>query len=267
METRTATRGSSDSEVPSLRSELLSARLTRLGPRPLAEVTTIVTQLCAALERMHARGTSHGQLAPARVLLDDRGGDIVELLPGEDRQSGTAPSESISDPLPPGGHYLSPEQLLGSGSEEGRADLWAVAVVAYEALTGAPPFAGKTVEQLIVATTEARFEPPYERQGLGTTGLDAWFARAFTRDPEKRFPDARELCAGFLRASEHSGPQAVLRRRESANAAPRRPLPARDGNRWWPLSLGLVLLALVLAAAWHGRRGDSPANDNPAAAP
>jgi len=98
-------------------------------------------------------------------------------------------------------HYMSPEQMLSSKHVDLRADLWAVAVLAYHALTGDVPFDGETFGAVAIAVTQAEFAPISAKYGVGSPELDAWFARALARDLNARFTSADELADTFARAA------------------------------------------------------------------
>jgi serine/threonine-protein kinase len=90
---------------------------------------------------------------------------------------------------------MSPEQGLGSVSKA--ADLYALAVVAYELLTGELPFEGPDfLEQKL----QKRFRPVSALKPDLPNGFDAFFARALEPDPTRRHADAAEFCRAFENA-------------------------------------------------------------------
>ncbi|HEV8240704.1 MAG TPA: ABC transporter substrate-binding protein [Thermoanaerobaculia bacterium] len=112
------------------------------GPRPLDEVLEIGIQLAEALDYSHARGVVHRDIKPENVMLTGGEGGLrvrvmdfgLALTAASDRLTQTG--GLIGTPA-----YLSPEQLAG-GEVDGRADVYAMAVVLYEALAGEAPFTG-----------------------------------------------------------------------------------------------------------------------------
>src|SRR5690606_5438203 len=72
--------------------------------------------------------------------------------------------------------YMSPEQALSGKDVDHRADLWALAVVAYHCLTGELPFQGETLGSLCVAIDHGSFAPPSAHDGVPER-FDGWFAR------------------------------------------------------------------------------------------
>jgi len=228
-----------------LEGEDLGVRLARLGRLPPGEVDEIVRQLACALSSVHARGIVHRDIKPANVFLcrsEPAGQDIfVKLL-----DFGIAKSQryKIDNATTDAGAvlgtpwYMSPEQLAGSKVQlDARADLWAVGVLVFEALTGRRPFSADTLGEQILLVHIG------ETPSLGEPALDAWFAKACARAPEDRFASASELTAQLSAAlrgavlappppAEPAKPFAdtVVQAASTVGGAPRavgRPRPAR----------------------------------------
>jgi serine/threonine protein kinase len=179
-----------------LEGEDLRHRIKQRGPLPVAEVVHIIAQAAKALGRAHQLGIVHRDIKPDNLfLLDADGEPFVKVLDfgiAKQAQSGilsvTLTGSMMGTPL-----YMSPEQLLSAKNVDLRADLWALGVVTYYALTGRTPFRGETLGALSVAVHEGLFELPSRiRSGL-PPALDAWMAKALQRDPEARFSSAKEL--------------------------------------------------------------------------
>lgn len=94
--------------------------------------------------------------------------------------------------------YQSPEQLLGQGAVDARSDLWSLAVIVFEALTGTPAFGGATLgERLVrICSGEPSAAPP---ELALPAGFDAWFQRGVSKLPGERFGSAREMSDAFAR--------------------------------------------------------------------
>jgi serine/threonine-protein kinase len=149
----------------------------------------------------HAHGIVHRDLKPANVFIA-RGGaaQVVKLLDfgiakeinkqlvqDDDTRSGTL----LGSPM-----HMSPEQTRG-GDVDARSDLWSLGVVAFRALTGTRPFIGKSLADVIAKICFDPIPAPSEvAPELGTT-FDAFFVRAFARDPAWRFQSAEELAQAF----------------------------------------------------------------------
>jgi serine/threonine-protein kinase len=91
-------------------------------------------------------------------------------------------------------YYMSPEQVEGKRAVDFRTDLWAMAVITSECMTGVRPFDGSTFGELLLNICARPIAPP-SSQGLMLPGFDAWFAKATNRDAEQRFASAQELAS------------------------------------------------------------------------
>ncbi len=191
-----------DSGVPFIVMELLEGesladRLTRVGVLTPRETSRIITEVCRALARAHDAGIVHRDLKPANLFLvanDDQEvtkvldfGIAKQQLPEQGLDSMTNSGSILGTPL-----YMSPEQIKGGKLVDGRSDLWSLAVVACECLTGKRPFSADSIGALtLVICTEPVPQP--STLGPVPPGFDAWFERAVMREPEQRFQTAREL--------------------------------------------------------------------------
>ncbi len=118
-------------------------------------------------------------------------------------------------------YYMSPEQVEGKKELDHRSDLWSLAVIACECVTGARPFDGETFGELLLNICARPIVPP-SRQGFYLAGFDEWFAKGTNRDPLLRFGSAQELAASLsdvvsgrakpvpLSAPQANGPDATL---------------------------------------------------------
>lgn len=176
----------------------LAAWLAQHAPLPLANVALIVAQVCKALARAHERGIVHRDIKPQNVFLSQvgEGEPFVKVL---DFGIAKAPAaQSLSGATKTGAlmgtpYYMSPEQTLGAKGIDHRTDLWAVGVVAFEAMTGRPPFVAETIGGLAVAICNGPIPRPSSVNPAILPAVDAWFLRACARDPAQRFQSAREL--------------------------------------------------------------------------
>ena len=176
--------------------DFLTLRL-RLG---LQDTVSITSQLLAALDFAHANGVVHRDVRPANIImllsgrlkLADFGIALIDTF--DLAQAGpTAGSPA----------YMSPEQHSGLEADR-RSDIFSCGVVLYELLTGSKPFEGpsETVREKICR------EPYRLASELNPKGspavLDAVIARALAKNPEERFPTARDF-AGALEAAFRDG--------------------------------------------------------------
>jgi len=158
-----------------------------------AERLDIVRKVAQALEHAHERGVLHRDIKPGNVLLARDGRvkvadfGIGKLLSGTGDLTRTG--QMIGSPA-----YMSPEQIRGD-KLDGRSDLFSLAVVLYELLTGKRPFPGDSITTLVYQILHTEPKDPRElRSDLPASTRDV-FARLLAKVPEQRPADA----AAFLR--------------------------------------------------------------------
>jgi eukaryotic-like serine/threonine-protein kinase len=261
-----------------LAGQTLERRLAMYGDMPPDEVLLLVAQIARALEYAHAESVVHRDLKPANIFLarDEDGGVLVKLLDfGIARVTRT---QRMPSPFSTGEGivfgtpgYMSPEQACGSRLD-GRVDLWALATVAYEALTGELPLRGTHTHELLRSLHLGEVVPIHERNPALPAGLAEFFRRAFDPRIANRFASASELASSFAQAI--ATPGAARERTEPMLSAPRGlrgdTLPmavespqtpkvlSRSPRRAWPrLAFGASVVALVTIVATHRNRTPS----------
>ena len=177
----------------------------RIAPRWAFRMGSILSD---ALRVAHEAGIIHRDIKPANVLLraPDGAPKIADF--GVARLSTsdlTSTGASLGSPA-----YMSPEQIRG-GAVDGRSDLFSLAVLLYEALTGRRPFTGDDLASLTYSIAHETPVPVSRRARNLPSGLDAFFERALAKHPEDRFPDG----AAFCQALEEAQRTYVVQRGES----------------------------------------------------
>jgi serine/threonine protein kinase/class 3 adenylate cyclase len=189
--------------------EDLDSKLRRMGPLPLPAAVDIVQQMARALSAAHAAGLVHRDLKPANIfLVHGDAGEMVKVLDfgiAAMRGDGAA-QEQPSARLLGTPAYMSPEQARGRTADH-RSDLWSAAVVAYVILTGETPFRSRSSTDLIAAICSDPIPPPSSKNPSLGRHVDAFFERAFTKDPHRRFQSATELASAFAALADASTPQ------------------------------------------------------------
>jgi serine/threonine protein kinase len=187
----------------------LAAEIAARGALDPVTVIAIVTQVAKALTKAHAAGLLHRDIKPDNIFLCQSESEddlFVKLLDFGIAKTHTVEGEAELDAQTKTGQvigtpfYMSPEQVTAQKVIDLRSDLWSLAVVAFEALTGQRPFDGPSFGALAVkiATTDA--PKPSATNATLPPSVDAWFAQACAREPAARFGSAREL-AEKLRAA------------------------------------------------------------------
>jgi len=178
------------------------AREIRLDP---LEVLDLVEQAAQGLDAAHRLGVVHRDIKPDNVFLSSSGGKhFVKLLDfGIAKQRASpAGAQTAQNAVFGTPAYMSPEQFLSTKDVDHRADLWALAVVTYEAFTGCPPFAGETFAALALAAAKGVFAKPSALVPALPCSVDAWFERALCVIEEGRFDSALEMSAALRTALE-----------------------------------------------------------------
>ncbi len=202
------------------------------GPVDPAEATRIASALCRFLDAAHGFRTSiegrefwslvHGDLKPRNIRLSESG--EIKVL-----DFGIAKALSLSRKVTRNDFgsmpYLSPERLE-STEVDARADLWALGVILFELLSGAPPFHAADTRQL-----EQEIRAGYGRRVLPDAcpaGLRAIVARLLAADPGDRYPSASAVLSELDRFQSGQDPEALaFTFRKVADEAPtRRTRPA-----------------------------------------
>ncbi|MCI0459157.1 MAG: protein kinase [Gemmataceae bacterium] len=176
--------------------ETLAALLARQGPLDVGQVIALALQLLDALATVHALGIVHRDLKPGNILLDPTGRAVLTDfgLAHLVLQSEHLTSEGLIVGTP---HYMAPEQAAGHANEIGPpADLYSLAVVLYQMLTGRRPFEGPPLTVLHRIVHEHPPPPSQFRPGL-PDAVEGAILRAMRKDPSERFPDARAFAAAL----------------------------------------------------------------------
>jgi len=182
--------------MPFVEGQSLRARLRAQGPLPLSEAVRLLRGVAAALDYAHARGVVHRDIKPDNVGV--AGGIAVVLDFGVSKAlaaSTAVPADGITGAGLVIGtpRYMAPEQIAGDPDIDGRADLYAFGVLAYELIAGEPPFVSPDPAKLLRAhLAETPVPLGAHRQGL-PPGLAALVMRCLEKDRERRPAGAAEL--------------------------------------------------------------------------
>jgi serine/threonine-protein kinase len=205
---RVLERGVSTDGVPFIVFELLDGedlgrRLDREGTLPLTECSEMVVQVCRALERAHAVGAVHRDIKPENIFHCESEGlfKVLDFGIASLKKSRFARVAETTKGLSGTIEHMAPENVLDGKEADARGDLYALGVVAYRALSGTLPFPAANLGQLVLAFSRGAAPAPSTLRSDVPAALDAWVLRAIERDPERRFPSAREMAEAFARAS------------------------------------------------------------------
>ncbi|WP_433592822.1 serine/threonine-protein kinase [Nocardia sp. CA-145437] len=209
--------------------------LAQRGSMPPALAVSVVGQVAAALTAAHANGLVHRDVKPSNMLLC--ADDFVYLIDfGIARSAAEAGLTSTGAAIGTFA-YMSPERLAGVADI--RSDVYALACVLHECLTGSQPFPGASLEQQITAhLTSPPPRPSVVRPDV-PAAFDDVIARGMSKDPAQRYQTAAELATAARNAlavsTDLRAPTAPTLQ------APRPPeLNHADEDRWWEPETVLV---------------------------
>jgi serine/threonine protein kinase len=193
-----------------LEGETLADRIKtheRLLPR---QVAPIAIQLLEALRAVHGAGIIHRDIKPENVFLVAQKGqtrDFVKLIDfgiskfqndGNQALRATSPGTLIGSPA-----YMSPEQML-SADVDHRADIYAVGILLFEAVTGCLPFQGETLTELVCKTALSTAPVPSQYVPDLDRDFEAIIVRAMARDKNERYASAEEFTCALTRWLQRS---------------------------------------------------------------
>jgi eukaryotic-like serine/threonine-protein kinase len=209
-----------------LEGESLAERLLREQRLSPEQTSRIFSQAARALARAHEAGIVHRDLKPANLfLVRNEDEEVLKVLDfglarwtsggaGADPGVVTITEQVLGTP-----YYMSPEQMSGGRSVDHRSDLWSLAVVAYECVTGTRPFQGDTVIAIALKVCGGAL-PELPEFLAPFPDLGVWFRRALAGDPAERFQSARDAAAALRRACGVEGSAVTLLEAEPREAAP-----------------------------------------------
>ncbi len=184
----------------------------------LAARVRLVRDAARALGHAHGRGVVHRDVKPANVLVDAAGQVRVAdfgLATATGLGRLTQTGEVLGTPA-----FMAPEQLQGAGGVGAPADVWALGVILYRALTGEPPFAGRTFVEVAARVLEgAPPRPPRALAPAAPPALEAVCLQALSLDPAARPRDGEELARQLDLALRRQAPRRRTARALGASAA------------------------------------------------
>jgi serine/threonine-protein kinase len=175
----------------------LQALLEREGPMSPQRAVRIIEQLADGLHAAHAAGLVHRDVKPSNALVTAN--DFVYLIDFGLAQDATAVKLTRTGMIVGSWPYMAPERF-STGATDARADIYALACVLYECLTGAHPFPGDSLQQQ--SSGHFFLDPPKPSDADPTipAGFDGVIARGMAKNPQTRYATAHDLATAAQRA-------------------------------------------------------------------
>jgi eukaryotic-like serine/threonine-protein kinase len=240
--------------MPLIEGEALRAKLAREGEQPVGETIRILRDIVDALAYAHGRGVVHRDIKPDNVLISHHHALVTDFgvakALSESTGQGAFTSAGVALGTPA---YMAPEQASADPHTDYRADIYAVGAVAYEMLTGRPPFTGPTVQAVLAAQVTKRVEPIEDLRPSVPPGLQALVMRCLEKKPADRWQTAEELLHQLEAVATPSGglaPTAAVH-------------PVRRPRRWGLIAA--VIGAIALGWLLNRRPSEDATEMNPRA--
>ena len=221
--------------MPYIDGESLRARLRREGQLSLGDTMTILRELADALAYAHAQNVVHRDIKPDNVLLAGRHVFLADFGIARALEAGASFDQTMTQRSTILGTptYMSPEQAAGSHLDH-RTDIYAFGVLAYEMLTGGPPFTGNTAAVVMAAHLTALPDPLVARRPDVPPALAALVMKCLAKKSDDRWQRMDDVLLGFDTAS------ATLPGGVQPNRQPRH----------FAVSAGVATIGAVLLACW-----------------
>ncbi|MGO9507261.1 MAG: serine/threonine-protein kinase PknD [Mycobacterium sp.] len=237
----------------------LRSMLRHYGPLTPARAVAIVRQIAAALDAAHSLGVTHRDVKPENILIT--GNDFAYLVDFGIARAATDPGLTQVGTAMGTYNYMAPERFTGDDVTY-RADIYALACVLGECLTGAPPYRADSLERLIAAhLLDPVPKPSRQRPGMLPVALDGVIARGMAKQPDDRYCTAGDLAFAAhdaLTVPEQRLETSILRDGDNATSVgsvlPRAHMPS-DQTMVRP-----VPLAAARPMGDHVDRADPPAS-------
>ncbi len=240
--------------MPYVEGKSLREYLVKRGALPLADALRLLRELASALAYAHAKGVIHRDIKPENVLLSDGVAmiadfgvakaldDASEAAVNSGRRVTTV-SMTLGTPA-----YMSPEQVKNARVVDHKADLYAFACVAYEILTGAPPFVRPSLRATMAAQLAETPRPVRELRADIPASLADIVMRCLEKDPLQRPHSATVIVKTIDVLHTAAAPRSA-----TPPSAPVTTGVEGQPAAWRTAFAAVAVLLLVAAAWWVGR--------------
>jgi serine/threonine protein kinase len=203
----------------------LDRLLQRDGPMSPARAVHITEQLAGALDAAHAVGLVHRDVKPSNALVTRQ--DLVYLIDFGLAHNATATKLTSAGTIMGSLNYMAPERFT-DGVADARSDIYALACVLHECLTGDQPYPGDSLEQQLAGHLSMEPPRPSEDRAGVPVGFDDVIASGMAKDPDQRYQSAHQLAEAARQALTTAAcgtPHAAARPRANPTRLRQRPIP------------------------------------------
>lgn len=180
--------------MPLVEGESLRSCLIKGGELPIPKVARILRDVSSALAYAHARGIAHRDIKPDNILLSGEFALVTDFGVAKAVSDATGESNLTTAGMALGTPtYMAPEQAAADPHADHRVDIYAVGAVAYEMLTGRPPFTGPNPQMVLAAHVTQQPDPVTEHRPAVPPALGALIMRCLEKKPADRWQTAAEF--------------------------------------------------------------------------
>ncbi len=231
--------------MPYIEGETLRDKLNRETQLGVDEAVRITREVADALDYAHRHGVVHRDIKPENILLHDGRPMVADFgiaLAVSAAAGGRMTETGLSLGTP---HYMSPEQATADKEITGRSDIYSMASVLYEMLTGNPPHTGSSAQQIIMKIVAEEAQPVTRYRKSVPANVAAALAKGLEKLPADRFSTAKAFAEAL------ADPNFSIARPGVGAAAPSAQAWVRD---WRSIvAVAAVALLAVLAIRQRGR--------------
>jgi serine/threonine-protein kinase len=179
--------------MPYVEGESLRERIDREGALPVPEAVRILREVTDALASAHSAGVLHRDIKPGNVMLSGRHALVMDFgvakaVTAAGGDTLTTVGVAVGTPT-----YMSPEQATASTDVDARSDIYALGILAYEMLTGHPPFAGRSAQATLSAQVLEKPRLITETRAAVSQPLGEFVMRCLEKTPADRWQTTEEL--------------------------------------------------------------------------
>ncbi|MDX2058988.1 MAG: protein kinase, partial [Gemmatimonadales bacterium] len=227
--------------MPYIEGETIREKLNREGQFGLQEAVKITTEVADALDYAHRHGVIHRDIKPENILLHDGRPMVMDFgiaLAVSAAAGGRMTETGLSLGTP---HYMSPEQATADKQITARSDVYSLASVCYEMLTGEPPHMGTSAQQIIMKIIAEPVQPATALRKSVPPNVSAALTKALEKLPADRFESAKAFADALVNPGFATGASGAP---SSATAA------GQKGLRRAVVALSVVAAAALILASW-----------------
>ncbi len=225
--------------MPHVEGESLRAKLQREGQLPIQEIVRVLRDVVDGLAYAHSHGVVHRDIKPDNVMLSGRHATVMDFgvakaVSAAGGQKLTTVGMALGTPT-----YMSPEQAMGEADLDHRTDIYAIGILAYEMLTGTPPFDGTTAQAVLSAQVmEKPADISQQRPGV-PPALASLVMQCLEKKQADRWQSADEMLSQLEVLGTPSGGLTPT------DTRPVSVMPSHSASRrhWW---IGSVTAALAI---------------------